>query len=1022
MSDLKDQPVPRQKAGEPNSGHAMAMRAMEAAGQFRTLAEGILSLSLAQTEEGLHAVLLERAAAILPGPHWSLGRLTPGEAGLEVEIVAVSDSVAKHFGADLKGLRMPVHGNQFSIKVYRDRQVCFVQDAPATPGMLDASLTARFGWRSVLGVPILQDSVAVGGLYGVSFADEPLLDPSEAQLAGIQNLARVAGLALERVRLWTQLQQELRQRKESEALYRALVEEALSGVYLIQDGAFQYCNPAFCEIFGYTEEELRGKPVGDLVSDQDRQEVLDNVRKRVGGEMKAIHYTFLAQGKGRVIPVEVHGSAVQWGGRPAVLGVLLDITERLSTQEALKRSKELAEMLAQATRELALARDAEELFTALFAAARRISGLPLWWHNRCDLATGVSVTDHWVVELEALFPRDVIVEPMQMADFTLLQTLHLAKEPVWIPHCQGHPAFPPEYLELIPHQSAVLLPLLHQGESVGGLIGGTISPDGERELSEDQLSTLKGLSAAAGVAISRLRDHEALEASEARYRQLFDQSADAILLGDEAGFMQGNEAAARLFGIPRTAIASAKVGAFSPEFQPTGERSRDLALRYMRKALDGHIIVFPWVNQRADGTLVHTEIKMGLVHYEGRQVIQSVLRDVTEARKVQAEKEDLQRQLFQAQKMESLGILAGGIAHDFNNLLTGMLGHADLALTHLDANDPLHRHLEAVRKTALRASELTRQLLAYSGRGAFVLRKLDLTGMVEEMAELLEVSVPRAVSLKLDLGRGLPAIEVDAAQIQQVVMNLVINAAEAMGGTEGTIRLSTGMERLDAEAIRGLQGGEARPGEFVFLRVADTGCGMDEETLARIFEPFFSTKFTGRGLGLSALLGIVRGHGGGLRVRSSLGDGTVFTVYFPAAQGPIAEPAPAPGPAVSEKAGSGLVLVVDDDDMVRAVARQSLEMYGYEVIEAADGAQALDCVRDQGRHIRLVVLDATMPNLSGESTLRELHALLPELPVLLSSGYAEGETLERFPDLGTAHFLPKPYGPKDLLAKVRALI
>ncbi|HJW08217.1 MAG TPA: PAS domain S-box protein, partial [Holophagaceae bacterium] len=942
MPETKDQPVQGSQSGNPSSGHFVAMRAMESANQFRSLAEGILALSAAQDEEGLYSILLDRASAILPCPHWGLGRLIPGKDGQDVELVAVTPSVNRHFGADLRGATMPVYGNGFSQKLYEERQIVFVPDAPAAPEELEPALTARFGWRSVLGIPILQSGVAVGGLYAVSFATEPLLDPTEAQLVGLQNLARVAGLALERVRLWTQLQKELRQRKESEALYRALVEEALSGVYLIQDGVFQYCNPAFCDIFGYTEEELRGKPVGDLVTEADRAAVIDNVRKRVGGEMKAIHYTFMAQGKDRVIPVEVHGSAVQWEGRPAVLGVLLDISERRRTQEALKHSKELSEMLAQATRELALAQDEEELFTSLFAAARRMSNITLWWHNHCDTATGVSITDHWVPEMEERYGREGLVEPMRLEDFPPLQALHLAKEPIWIPRCKGHVFFPDEYMEVFQHESALLLPLLHQGESVGGLMGGTFAPDGERELSDDQLSALKGLGAAAGVAISRLRDHAAMEASEARYRQLFDQSADAILLGDPDGYIQGNEAAARLFGVSQEAIASQRVGAFSPEFQPGGESSRELGIRHMRETLEGHTPVFPWVNQRADGTLVPTEIKMGLVLHEGRRLIQCVLRDVSEARQAQAEKEDLQRQLFQAQKMESLGILAGGIAHDFNNLLTGILGHADLALGDARTDDPMHRHLEAIRKTALRASDLTRQLLAYSGRGAFVLRKLDLSVMVDEMAQLLEISIPKAVSLRLDLGRDLPPIEVDAAQVQQVIMNLVINAAESMGGTEGTIRLSTGRETLDAESIRGLQGGEPRPGEFIYLRVADTGCGMDDATLARIFEPFFTTKFTGRGLGLSALLGIVRGHGGGLRVLSGMGDGTVFTVYLPASEGTAAAPEVPVGEAHVSESGSGTLLVVDDDDMVRAVARQSLEMRGYQVLEACDGAQALD--------------------------------------------------------------------------------
>jgi signal transduction histidine kinase len=409
---------------------------------------------------------------------------------------------------------------------------------------------------------------------------------------------------------------------------------------------------------------------------------------------------------------------------------------------------------------------------------------------------------------------------------------------------------------------------------------------------------------------------------------------------------------------------------------------------------------------------------------EGRTVYQLILRDVTAERRERREREALERQLFQTQKLESLGVMAGGVAHDFNNLLTGILGHADLALGVAESSAVLKRHLESLRDAALRASDLTKQLLAYSGKGAFELRRVDLSGLVDDTTRLLEVSVPRAVSLRLDLGQELPPILGDPSQLRQVLMNLVINAAESMGGTEGTVRITTALEMVGegAPLDGATEGTVPAPGRHVILRVADTGCGMDETTLARIFEPFFTTKFTGRGLGLPALLGIVRGHRAGLRVKSEPENGTVFTVYFPAVEGE-AEAMEAPAAAAGEEApGAGLVLVVDDDGGVRRVARQALEMRGYRVIEAADGAEALDRVRLEGSHIALVVLDATMPNMSGESTLREIRDLLPGMPVLLCSGYDEQATLQRFPELGRDHFLPKPYGPRDLLARVQALL
>lgn len=380
-----------------------------------------------------------------------------------------------------------------------------------------------------------------------------------------------------------------------------------------------------------------------------------------------------------------------------------------------------------------------------------------------------------------------------------------------------------------------------------------------------------------------------------------------------------------------------------------------------------------------------------------------------------------ERQLFQAQKMESLGVLAGGIAHDFNNLLMGVLGHAGLALEQLSPLHPAKRNLEAIQKAGQRAADLTRQMLAYSGRGQFVVRNLDLTVQVEEMLHLLEVSLPKTVVLHLDLRKGLPTVSADASQIQQVIMNLVINAAEAIGEASGAITIATGALRVDEAAIQTmLLGQDVAPGTYVCFEVTDTGCGMDPDTISRIFEPFFTTKFTGRGLGLSAIMGIVRGHKGALRVYSEVGHGTTFKMLLPALEA-AGEAPPAPT-AESAWAASGLVLVVDDDETVRAVARQALERKGFCVLEAQDGREAVDLVRGQGPAISLVLLDMTMPRMGGEEAYREMRRLHPDIRVILSSGYNEVEAMGRFRGKGLKGFIQKPYGPRELLATIQGAL
>ena len=393
--------------------------------------------------------------------------------------------------------------------------------------------------------------------------------------------------------------------------------------------------------------------------------------------------------------------------------------------------------------------------------------------------------------------------------------------------------------------------------------------------------------------------------------------------------------------------------------------------------------------------------------------------NVTERRRAEEEHAKLQAQLLQVQKLESLGVLAGGIAHDFNNLLTGILGSASAALLSLPSSSPACPAVENVVLAARRAADLTRQLLAYSGKGHFEVRPIDLSGHVRELATLLETTLPKKVQLRLELGQ-VPSIEADVAQLQQVVMNLVVNAAEAMGDDRGTVLVTTGTQLIDEPyASTLLSPSEAKPGRYVFLEVHDTGCGMTEETKAKIFDPFFTTKFTGRGLGLAAVLGIVRGHRGALKIYSSVGRGTTFKVFFPASDAPSRKDI-----RVSHASfhGTGLVLLVDDDDGVRRAARMILELFGFDVVEARDGREALRVFAPRATDIVAVLLDMTMPEMGGEETFRELRRLRDDVPVILSSGYNEVEATRRFTSKGLAGFLQKPFTSKELGEKLSAAL
>jgi PAS domain S-box-containing protein len=392
--------------------------------------------------------------------------------------------------------------------------------------------------------------------------------------------------------------------------------------------------------------------------------------------------------------------------------------------------------------------------------------------------------------------------------------------------------------------------------------------------------------------------------------------------------------------------------------------------------------------------------------------------DVTERKRAD-------RALLQSQKLESLGVLAGGIAHDFNNLLGAMQGNVELAMTEASLALAMP-YLETLKGLMAKGSGLLRQMLAYSGRGKSTVRILNLNQLVQEMIHLLGTSISKKAQMRLNLHPQLPPMEADPDQIQQVVMNLVINASEAMGEQTGVITLSTRPEEVDQSTINVIcEGQPIRPGPHVGLEVSDNGSGMPPEVLKQIFDPFFTTKFTGRGLGLAAIHGIVRGHQGCIQVSSEPGRGSTFKLLFPAARGQVgpavADP-PLPRSSAARTSGTGKVLVVDDEDEMRAVVVAALGQAGLHALQARDGLEALGLFQEHRDQIRLIIMDLTMPNMDGEEACRELRQNGATVPVVLSSGFNETEALRRFEGLGLAGFLQKPFALGSLVDLVRKLL
>ena len=395
----------------------------------------------------------------------------------------------------------------------------------------------------------------------------------------------------------------------------------------------------------------------------------------------------------------------------------------------------------------------------------------------------------------------------------------------------------------------------------------------------------------------------------------------------------------------------------------------------------------------------------------GEDEVLVIVRDETQSVVAEQERESLQSQLLRTQKLESLGILAGGIAHDFNNLLTGIMGNASLALMGMSETNPAYSSIQHIIDASSRAAGLTRQILTYAGKAPLTRELIDLSTLAKELSRLLETSISSRVQLRLELDETLPAFSADATQIQQLLMNLVINGAEAIDDN-GTILVSTGRMHIDEDYALELFFPDHLPvGDYVFMEVHDTGRGMTPEQKEQIFDPFFSTKAMGRGLGLAAVLGIVQSHNGGIRVYSSLGKGTTFKVFFPVAEGEVSSAASA---ASVNLQGSGKILVVDDEPVVRDFVLRTLQRFGYEVLMATNGQEGVDLFRKHHEELALVLLDMTMPVMGGEEAFREMRKSVPGVKAILMSGFNESEATRKFNTKGLTGFLQKPFPPEAL--------
>lgn len=756
----------------------------------------------------------------------------------------------------------------------------------------------------------------------------------------------------------------------SEEKFRNLVEYAVDGI-LMGDarGRLMLANPTACEMTGYSYQELQGRHLSKLFPASVLEKSPLRMDLLLAGQT-VISERELLRKDGTRLPVEMSSKMMPDG---TVQGFMRDLTERRKAEQALREREALYRGLFENMAQGVVYQRPDGSVSDANPAALTLLGL-----TEDQLLGRVPTAPGWGYVYEDGTPIPAKEHPSMVALRTgkpvrdVLMGVGTAEDRRWI------------LVNAIPEFQA--------GRRNPYRVFATIS----------DLTELK-------------RAETALRDSESRFRALFDNTTDSVFwihVSPEGEFRveNVNRAQEKVLKLSNAEIVGKRLSEFLP-----AEAAQSIEGHYRECLSSGE------PTRYEEGTLlqgrqrIFETLLVPLRDPRGRiHRIVGNSREITEARR----SEDALRQ---AQKLESLGILAGGIAHDFNNLLAAMMGNLNLAQLQLDLDSPARPLLENVEQILLRAADLTKQMLAYSGKGRFVVLPHDLNAIVRDMVQLLKVSIPKKVTLQYDLGPGLPPIEGDVAQLQQVVMNLVTNAAEAIPD-EGSINISTSLEFIDDECIASrLPEQGLAPGPFVKLEVVDSGCGISSEVLPRIFDPFFTTKRSGRGLGLSAMLGILKSHGGGLHIESEEGKGSCFSLYFPAKPS-LPLPESEQKPASRTEALQGHVLLVEDEPVVRESTAQMLEMVGLTVTQAVDGLDAVNRFPDLKGHIDLVVMDLSMPRMDGREAFLHLRRIQPDLPIILCSGFSEGESLQASLDGRLSGFLQKPFRMAELVKAIRQIL
>jgi PAS domain S-box-containing protein len=757
--------------------------------------------------------------------------------------------------------------------------------------------------------------------------------------------------------------------RDSEARYRMLFEASADGILIadVETKTFKYANPAVCRMLGYTEEELGTLGLADIHPKQDLQWVFAEFEAQARGDKTLALDIPCLRKDGRILYADINTAKFTIDGRPYNVGLFRDITERKLAQQRLEDERYLLRTIIEAIPDEIAVKDIERRFVLVNPA--------------CVQAFKKESAE------EVVGKRDEDMIPEENASDGMLEDERILATGEPFVNKEGKTRINPKTGAIERSILISKIPLRDRDGKITGLVAVN------RDITKRKI---------AEVEVQRSRDW---------LNAILDASRDGIVAEKNEMIVYANAPYAHIYGYDEPAeLTGQHVSLVQSELDNTR------MLQFGRRRLDGERMpeVYEFKGRKKDGRFIDLEASVSTASIAGEEHIVATIRDITE-------RKSLQKQLIEAQKMESIGTLAGGIAHDFNNILGIIMGHASILEQMRPSPEKFLQSIQAISKATYRGASLVRQLLTFARKTDVTMQSVLINDILNELAKLLEDTLPKTIVMELNLEKKLPSILADPTQLHQVFLNLCVNARDAIMPKGGSISIASRLVRGESVSAKF---DRADTMEYIVIDVADTGTGMDEATRRRIFEPFFTTKEKGKGtgLGLATVYGIVESHRGFIDVESRLGVGSTFHVYLPVEPRHVTRDEPTMAAEKEVPGGTETILVVEDEETLRDLVSFVLEGKGYRVLKASDGEEGLRLFTERMQDIALVLSDLGLPKISGEDLFRRMRQLKPEAKVILATGYIEPGMKSELLKAGARELIQKPYVPADVLKKIREVL